>query len=125
MYTARAVGTVFSLIKSSCSSFLLVPGPSGVLSTTDRQSVTNKLEKLISMIKFSVFAHKYSRAYIDTLDNLEQASKEEVAQVEKNLQLINMNDKCLRTGNVMESQPYTLYEKMIEFVPLLPEDVLI
>ena len=52
--------------------YLLRPGPSGALSMTDKQPVSNRLEKLISMIKFCVFEHEYKRAYIGTLENLEQ-----------------------------------------------------
>ena len=93
--------------------YSLCPGPSSTLSTIDRPSVNIRLDEFISIIKFWVFAHEYKREYIGTLENLDQAAREAVAQVEKNLRLINMTYKCPQTGDVMERKPDTVYESMM------------
>ena len=103
--------------------YMLNPGPSGTLSVMNHTIIATRLENVVNIIKFRVFAHEFKRAYVGTLEDLVHATKEAVTQVEKNLRNIRMTYKCPRSGNTLEAQPDTIYERMIVFVTLLPEDV--
>ena len=75
------------------------------------------MNKVISTIKFRVFAHEFKREYIGTLENLDQYAREAVTQVEKNLRLIKMTFTCPTSGNVVETKPDSVYESMMIYVP--------
>ena len=74
---------------------------------------------------FEIFCDRYPEAYIDTAYSVDDIDSTTVEQVSKDLKFTKMQYRENHTDELITMAPNTIYKKMMEYVPILPQEATI
>ena len=94
-------------------------GSSNVVKYDDMQK---KVKEMGQEIMFEVFCDRYQNAYVGALLSGKDIEAITVEQINKSLSFIKMQYRDNRTNELVTTTPDTVFKKMVDYVPLLPDD---
>ena len=81
-----------------------------------------KIKEMSQEILFEVFCDRYNEAYVGDTYSTEDLDFVTVKQVNKSLSCIKIQYKDSRTNKTTTTTPDTVFKKMVEYVPILPNN---
>ena len=100
----------------------LSPGPTGKMTVPDRKSLRQRLDEAADAVQFRVFCYEFRKAYIRDDDAQKTSVALAISTCDKNLHRISLSYRDYITKQVITIAPDKVYQKMMEYVSLLPED---
>ena len=94
----------------------------GKMNVVNYDTIQQKIKDMAQEILFEVFCHKYTDAYVGTDLDMDKVDTITIEQVSKSLSFIKMQYCKKDTNALITTTPDTVYKKMLELVPILPDD---